>query len=121
MLGGYFSKASDACSIVNLPTSRYSNGPSLLGTSWWNENHGQFDLHIELAAVSDANVPARNGTRNVALCFGKEFRRVQPAFARVVVSSQSNIARHYVRYRRTPECALSALSYMLSCAPPGRM
>lgn len=75
------------------------NGPSLLGISWWNENNRQFELHIELAAVSDANVPARNGKRSVALYFGQEFRRVPALARRLVVSGQSNVARHHVRSR----------------------
>lgn len=43
---------------------------------------------------------SRHGTRDGALCFGQEFRRVQPAYARrLVVSGQSNVARHHVRSR----------------------
>jgi hypothetical protein len=47
VLGGYFRK----------DKRRHTNifeRASLLGISWWNENNRQFELHIELAAVSDA-------------------------------------------------------------------
>jgi hypothetical protein len=52
VLGGYFSKD------LRRHIKNFERAITL-GTSWWNENNRQFELHIELAAVSDANVPAR--------------------------------------------------------------